>query len=149
AKHFLWETFASHYVELVKNRAYNTDGRFSEEEQKAAVATLYYCLERLLLVLAPVVPMITYRLYSDLYGKDVHFEEFPAAEDYELPGFTGAELEDLNRAIWKQHTEKGLSLKTEVKEAVIPEKFRPVEKDLKAAHNIVKVSYGKELKLVF
>ncbi|MBI2581396.1 class I tRNA ligase family protein, partial [Candidatus Woesearchaeota archaeon] len=112
-------------------------------------ATLYYCLERLLLVLAPVVPMITYRLYSDLYGKDVHFEEFPSAEDYELPGFTGAELEDLNRAIWKQHTEKGFSLKTEVKEAVIPEKFRPVEKDLKAAHNIAKVSYGSELKLVF
>ncbi len=149
AKHFLWETFASHYMELVKNRAYNNDNKFSDEEKNAAVATLYYCLERLLLVLAPIVPMITYKLYSDLYGKDVHFEKFPAAEDYELPGFTGAELEELNRAIWKQHTEKGLSLKTEIKEAVIPEKFRPVEKDLVSAHNIAKVSYGKELKLVF
>ncbi|MBI2143668.1 valine--tRNA ligase [Candidatus Woesearchaeota archaeon] len=149
AKHFLWETFASHYIEMVKNRAYNTDGRFSMEEQGAAVSTLHYCLERLLLVLAPIVPMITYNLYSRLYGRDIHFERFPSAEDYELPGFTGAELEDLNRQIWKQHTEKGLSLKAEIKEAVIPEKFRPVEKDMKAAHNIAKVTYGSELRLAF
>ncbi len=149
AKHFLWETFASHYLELVKNRAYNTDNRFSEEEQNAAVATLRYCLEKLLLILAPIVPMITYKLYSDLFSKDVHFEKFPAAESYELPGFTGEQLEDLNRSIWKQHTEKGLTLKAEIKEAVIPEKFRPIESDLKAAHNIAKVTYGKELQLTF
>ncbi len=148
-KHFLWETFASHYLELVKNRAYNTDKKFSKEEQEAAVATLYYCLEKLLLILAPIVPMITYKLYSDLFNKDVHFEKFPAAEGYELPGFTGEELEELNRAIWKQHTEKGLTLKAEVKKAVIPEKFKPIENDLKAAHNIAKVTYGNELQLTF
>ncbi len=28
-KHFIWETFASHYLELVKNRAYNKDRDFS------------------------------------------------------------------------------------------------------------------------
>ena len=148
-KHFLWETFASHYLELVKNRAYNTDNRFSEEEQTAAVATLYYCLEELLLILAPIVPMITHKLYSNLFNKDIHFEKFPAPESYELPGFTGEELEELNRSIWKQHTEKGLTLKAEIKEAVIPEKFKPIERDLKAAHSIAKIAYGNELKLSF
>ena len=127
----------------------NTKGKFSKEEQAAAVDTLNYCLERLLLVMAPIVPMVTYKLYHELYGKDVHFEKFPAVESYELPGFRAAELVELNRAIWKQHTEKGLSLKAEVKEAVIPEKFKPVEKDLVAGHNITKISYGKELKLEF
>lgn len=149
AKHFLWETFASHYLELAKNRAYNTDGKFSEEEQTAAVETLHYCLERLLLVLAPIVPMITYKLYNDMYGKDVHFEKFPAAEDYGLAGFTGAELEALDSEIWKQKKEKGLSLKAEIKEAVVPEKFKPIEIDLKAAHNIAKITYGNELQLAF
>lgn len=148
-KHFLWETFASHYLELAKNRAYNSDGRFSEEEKNAAIATLHYCMERLLLVLAPVVPMITHKLYNDLYGRDVHFEKFPAAEGYELAGFTGEELEALDSEIWKQKKEKQLSLKAEIKEAVIPEKFKSVEKDLISAHNIVKVTYGKELQLSF
>lgn len=149
AKHFLWETFASHYLEMVKNRAYNTDGRFTQEEQNAALSTLYYCLEKLLLILAPIVPMITYKLYNELYGRDVHLERFPQPEDYKLPGFTGEELEELNRSIWKQHTEKGISLKAEIKEAVIPEKFKPIEKDMVSGHNIAKISYGKELKLEF
>ncbi|HLD96884.1 MAG TPA: valine--tRNA ligase [Candidatus Nanoarchaeia archaeon] len=148
-KHFLWETFASHYVELAKNRAYNSDGKFSKAEQDAAVATLHYCFERLLLVLAPVVPMVTYKLYSELYGKDAHFEKFPAAESYELTGFTGPELEELNSAIWKLKKDKGASLKSEIGKAVIPEKFKTIEADLKAAHNIVNVSYGKELKVDF
>ncbi len=146
-KHFLWETFASHYVELAKNRAYNSDGKFSKEEQDAAVATLHYCFERLLLVLAPIVPMVTYKLYSDLYGKDVHFEKFPAAEGYELAGFTGLELEELNGAIWKLKKDNGASLKAEISKAVIPEKFKVIEADLKAAHNIITVSYGNELKI--
>ncbi|MBI2145093.1 class I tRNA ligase family protein, partial [Candidatus Woesearchaeota archaeon] len=149
AKHFLWETFASHYLELVKNRAYNTDDKFSKEEQNAAISTLRYCIEKLLLVMAPIIPMVTYKLYHELYGKDVHFENFPAVEKYELPGFTAAELEELDRAIWKQHTEKGLSLKAEINEATIPEKFKLVEKDLMAGHNIAKISYGSELKLTF
>ena len=148
-KHFLWETFASHYVELAKNRAYNTDGKFSKEEQAAAIATLNYCLERLLLVMAPIIPMITYKVYNDLYGKDVHFEKFPAAESYELPGFTASELEELNSLIWKEKKDKGISLKAEIRGAIVPEKFKPIEKDFVAAHAIAKISYGRELKLEF
>ncbi len=149
SKHLLWETLASHYLEMAKNRAYNTDRRFTKEEQEAALATLYYCLERLLLVLAPIIPMVTYKLYHELYGNDIHFQKFPSAEDYELPGFTGPELEELNRSIWKKHNEQGISLKAEIKEATIPEKFRAIEKDMKAAHNILKISYGSELKIIF
>ena len=148
-KHFIWETFASHYLELVKNRAYNSDGNFTKGQQQAAVETLNYCLDRLLLALAPVVPMITYSIYQKLKGKDVHQESFPVFEDYGSPGFSGEELEELNRAIWKQRTEKGLSLKAGIKEAVLPEKFREIEKDLMNAHSIEKVSYGEDLELVF
>ena len=148
-KHFMWQTFASHYLELVKSRAYNKDNSFTKEEQNAAVETLYYCLEKLLLVMAPVVPMITYSIYKKLYGKDIHFEKFASVEKIKTPCFSGDELEELNKAIWKKHTEQGLSLKTEIKEAVLPEKFKPIESDLKAAHSIEKVSYGKELRLTF
>lgn len=149
AKHFLWETFASHYIELAKNRAYNNDGKFTKQEQAAAVETLHYCLERLLRILAPITPMITYKLYHELYGKDIHFESFPAPEDYEVQEFTSADIEQLNSEIWKQKKDGGLSLKAEIKEAVLPEKFKAVERDLISAHNIAKIAYGKELKLAF
>ena len=99
--------------------------------------------------MAPVVPMITYSIYKKLYGKDIHFEKFASVEKIKTPCFSGDELEELNKAIWKKHTEQGLSLKTEIKEAVLPEKFKPIESDLKAAHSIEKVSYGKELRLTF
>jgi valyl-tRNA synthetase len=148
-KHFLWETFASHYVELAKSRAYNGEGDFTKSEQDAAISTLYYCLERLLLVLAPITPMITYKIYKDLNKKDIHFEDFPKHEKRDFKDFKTADLAELNSNIWKQKKENGLSLKSEIKEAVIPDKFKIIEKDLKTTHKIEKISYGKELKITF
>ncbi|MCK5063449.1 MAG: class I tRNA ligase family protein, partial [Candidatus Aenigmarchaeota archaeon] len=67
-KHFIWETFSSHYLELVKNRAYNSEGKFSSAEQSGAVSTLNYCLETMLKVVSPVVPFLTYKVYMELKG---------------------------------------------------------------------------------
>ncbi|HII16261.1 MAG TPA: valine--tRNA ligase [Nanoarchaeota archaeon] len=144
-KHFIWETFASHYMELVKNRAYNQEGKYSPEDQQAAVSTLYNCLETILKLLAPVMPMLCYKLSMDIFGKDVHFEEFPKAGKEYKPPFTTDELLALDSAIWKAKRDKALSLKAEVKEAVLPEQFRAIEKDLCSTHGIKHVEYGKEL----
>ncbi|MEM4264156.1 MAG: valine--tRNA ligase, partial [Candidatus Woesearchaeota archaeon] len=76
-KNFIWETFASHYIELVKNRAYNEGNKFSKEEQNGGLYALHYCLDVLLHLLAPILPMITQKIYQELRGKDIHFEKFP------------------------------------------------------------------------
>ncbi|MEM4336778.1 MAG: class I tRNA ligase family protein, partial [Candidatus Woesearchaeota archaeon] len=144
-KNFLWETFASHYIELVKARAYNDSMFFSEEEKNGAIFTLNWCLDAMLKLLAPVVPFITYKLYYELKNKDIHLEEFPKPLDEinkEEIEFTKEELMNLNSEIWKAKKDKGVSLKTEIKEAVIPEKFKKIEKDIVSAHNIKKISYG-------
>jgi valyl-tRNA synthetase len=150
-KHFIWDTFASHYLELAKNRAYNTTGQFSKEEQIAALYTLNFCLKHTLELLAPILPFISYKLYSELYGKDIHKRPFPTAveahEKYEAP-FKTEDLEALNSAVWKAKKDKGLSLKAEVAELVLPEHFRPIEKDLQGAHSVkVIVFEGKEVKI--
>jgi valyl-tRNA synthetase len=147
-KHFLWETFASHYLELVKNRAYNSSGAFSEEEQEAAVFTLHYCLEKILLLLAPVIPIITSKIYNDLFGEDIHFLSFPSKEQEFSPAFTTQELSDLNSAIWKAKKDSALSLKAEIKEIQIPEKFKAIEKDIISAHSIKSIKYGSEVNIV-
>lgn len=148
-KHFIWETFASHYLELVKNRAYNGEKNFSKAEQNGAIYTLYYCLEVILRLLAPIIPLITYRIYEELYNKDVHFLEFPKVEKEFEVSFSTNEIIELNSQIWKAKKERGMSLKGEIKEAELPEKFKEIEKDLAETHGIEKVKFGDRLELIF
>ncbi|HLD38981.1 MAG TPA: valine--tRNA ligase, partial [archaeon] len=136
-KNFLWETFASHYLELVKNRAYNEHGKFTSSEQTSALFALHYCMQTLLKLLAPVVPFITSKIYSDLYEKDIHLEEFPKLLHVKhFTDFSKEDLMELNSNIWKFKKDNGLSLKAELSDVVVPEKFHCIEKDLIATHSI-------------
>jgi valyl-tRNA synthetase len=85
AKHFLWETFASHYVELVKDRAYNEGGECSDDASRSARWTLHRALDTLLCVLAPVTPFITAHLFDLLRRRDVHKESFPTKSSVLAP----------------------------------------------------------------
>ena len=147
-KHFLWETFASHYLELVKNRAYNEHNKFTKSEQSSALFTLHYCMETMLKLFAPIIPLITYKIYSEIKGKDIHSERFPGPLAVRFTDFSAEQLTELNSAIWRFKKDSGLSLKGELSEATVPEKFKAIEKDLVAAHSIKKIKYGElELKI--
>ncbi len=135
-RHFVWEIFASHYLELVKARVYNTDGKFTKEEQESAIWTLNQVLDTLLKLLSPIVPFITYKIYKDLRGKDVHMEKFPVAEKIEFEKFTVDELVEINAAIWKAKRDKNLSLKDGLDSFDIPKKFKDVERELIGMHGI-------------
>jgi valyl-tRNA synthetase len=145
-KNFIWETFASHYLELVKNRAYNQENKFSKEEQASANYTLHYCLKTMLKLLAPITPFITYRIYKDLYDDDVHFTEFPEKTKIKTKIKTD-DLIKLNSDIWKAKKDAGLSLKSEIKGLVLTQRLKAMEKDVVATHNAKKISYGKEIKI--
>ncbi len=144
-KNFLWEAFASHYVELVKTRAYNQMGEFSKEEQESALYTLNYCLDTLLKLLAPIIPFITYKIFMILRNRDIHLEQFPEPEKIRKPKFSAKPLMQLNSRIWSAKKERGISLRDGIKSATIPEKFKCIEKDLVKTHNIKEIKYGKEV----
>ncbi len=146
-RHFLWETFASHYLELVKSRAYNSDNKFSKSDQASAIYALNYCLSNMLKLLAPVLPMFTQKLYANLYKKNVHSEKFPDAVRVKAKIIT-EDIENLNSFIWKAKRDKGLSLKAEVKELMLPKKYSIIAEDIVACHNVKKVRYGSRLELV-
>lgn len=156
-RHFLWEIFASHYLELVKGRAYNTEGKFSKEEQAGAIFTLHYCLEKMLLLLAPIVPAITSKIYSEMNGKEIHKEKFPTAREKSGKGIKSRlpELMELNSAIWKEKRSRGLSLKAEIKELTLPhriayEQLKPILPDFKEAHHIKQIKFKDDkIKIVF
>ena len=145
-KNFLWETFASHYMELVKNRAYNQDGQFTREEQDSARYTLNHILDDLLLLLAPILPFLTSAIYKDLRKLDIHSQEFPEPDAKLLlkkRPFKTEDIIELNGKVWKTKKDKGMSLRSEIASVTIPNKLKAIEADIKAAHKAGKVSYGK------
>jgi valyl-tRNA synthetase len=131
---FLWGSFASHYLEMAKTRAYGMG--VSKDGQKAAWWTLHTCLKSMLLLLAPIVPYITDTLWRDLYGtKSIHSESFPNPSWSKSYRRYTKPMTEFNSEIWKKKKERGLSLSSPI-EAEIPENLKLFAEDLRAMHKI-------------
>jgi len=140
---FAWNLFAAHYVEMVKARAYTvgTAGQKSDGSE-SAWQTLHTCMRTLLLLLAPVIPFVTEKLWQELYvdstdGEEssIHTEKFPDVEWDESAAKLTQALTEFNSKVWNMKKEKGLSLRDEIK-IEIPQELKPMEKDLTEMHKI-------------
>jgi valyl-tRNA synthetase len=139
-REFTWNIFASHYLELVKSRAYNDkvpNNRYS------ALYTLHKCFSVILLLLAPICPFITDKLWTTIYSEEsIHVQKFPLHDkDYgDMCKFTKAII-DFNSLIWTKKREstnengKRYSLRDPIK-AEIPDELKQFKDDLKEMHNI-------------
>ena len=131
---FLWGSFASHYLELAKTRAYGIG--FTKAGQRAAWSTLHECLRTLLLLLGPIAPHLSDRIWRKLYGKrSIHSEAFPRTMWKEMYRKYTRPLVDFNSDVWKMKKEKGLSLSSPIT-SEIPPILRLFEDDLRAMHKI-------------
>nr|QBM01370.1 isoleucine--tRNA ligase [uncultured archaeon] len=145
-RRFLWDIFASHYLELVKNRAYNQDNKFAKEESESAKFALHYLLERILILLYPIIPQVT-SLIANEKGIDLHQEEFPKAEKGKSELNLVDKIMQFDGVMWKAKKDKGLSLRAEVKHAVLPSELKPMADDIKSAHNISSLEFGDNIKI--
>jgi valyl-tRNA synthetase len=135
---FTWNTFAAHYVEMAKGRAYGQ--AFSEAEKVSAWFTLHECLKAILLLLAPICPFVTDAIWERMYAKDpsesIHTLRFPKEDDWQRDYASyGKEIIEFNSAIWNEKKAKGLSLKEPISKE-IPANLKAFEGDLKAMHNL-------------
>src|SRR3989338_5814936 len=135
-RRFLWEIFASHYLEMIKARAYNKEKKFSEPESDSAKWTLHYILEKILLLLYPIIPQITTTIAKEK-GIDLLKSEWPKAKlgKSEKLGLIDR-IMDFNSDVWKKKKDSGKSLASEISGIKISEELKIFEKDLKACHNI-------------
>lgn len=133
---FLWNTFADHYVEMTKSRAFEGSG--GGEGARAAWYTLHTCLRNTLIMLAPITPFITEMIWRRLYsGKSIHLEPFPKkAPPGPMLRYTEP-LKNFNSSVWREKKSRNLSLRDPIK-VEIPETLRPFKKDLAAMHNIAR-----------
>ncbi|MDP2672193.1 MAG: valine--tRNA ligase [Nanoarchaeota archaeon] len=132
---FLWEIFASHYLEMIKARAYNQEKKFSKQENDSAKWTLHYILERILFLLYPIIPQITTTIAKEK-GIDLLSAEFPKVSKFKSKKELIEKLMDFNSDVWKKKKDSGKSLANEISGIKIPKYLKDFEKDLKACHNL-------------
>ena len=122
--------FASHYIEMIKKRAYNNDS--------SAIYTLYFVFSEILKLLAPIIPATCDYIYRNLYGKTILNETFGKINnkliDKNLIEKT-EKLIEFNSYIWKKKKELNISLKEPINEKVW-EELKEFEEDLIAMHNL-------------
>ncbi len=135
-REFLWNVFASNYLEMAKGRAYG-DGA-TKEEQEAAWYTLHRVVKSMLLLLAPIIPHLTDYVWRKRYGtQSIHVERFPKAERFEVSEEVSQSIIEFNAQVWKTKRDKGLALKDPIA-ARIPSNLKHFEKDLVRMHHITK-----------
>jgi valyl-tRNA synthetase len=132
-RQFLWEEFASHYVELVKARAYNENEQFTEKESESAKYTLHVMIERLITLLHPIIPQVTSIIATDLKHS---LEEFPQPKKTKSSPELIKQLTDFNSHVWKTKREKNISLREPISNISIPKELKAFESDLAACHSL-------------
>ncbi|MBR9679562.1 MAG: valine--tRNA ligase [Candidatus Altiarchaeota archaeon] len=124
-KNFVWETFAPHYLEMVKSRAYDGDA--------AAIWTLNTVLQAVLALLAPIMPFVTDYVYRRLYQESVHKQLMPEPSQETM--HPGELIKNFNEEVWATKKGAGKSLRDSIK-LEIPAELADYESDLKKMHNL-------------
>jgi valyl-tRNA synthetase len=120
-RNFTWHAFCDCYLEAVKDRLYNPEV-YGQEKRKAAQYTLYEVLERVLKLLAPIIPHVTEEIFQTMYADEknpqsIHLSPWPTIDEKRLD--EGAEKQgDLVMAIIsevrREKAEKHLPLNTKI-----------------------------------
>jgi valyl-tRNA synthetase len=125
---FFWKDFCDNYLELVKARVYG-EGFKDDAGKLSAQTTLYFVLEAVLRLFAPIMPHITEELYSMLYVErwkkagSVHARGFwPKSGDYLSDTVAAGEGEtviNLLAAVRKAKSVANVSIKTQATRFVV------------------------------
>ncbi len=136
-----WDVFANNYLELVKNRAYNREGRYQKEEQAGAWITLYEMLKRILIALSPIMPFVTDKIFRTLFGESVHMQSWPEPEikdpsERDKLSELARKIIEVNRDVWSFKKRQGLKLKSPIKEVtlLIPRELESFMRELRELH---------------
>jgi valyl-tRNA synthetase len=141
---FTWDYFASHYIELVKSRAYNRDEKYSRLEQYGAWYTLHYVLRRILRMLSPIMPFVTDAIYRELYGESVHVQKFPEPDEEFVEASTrlAESIVEANSAIWSYKKKRNMRLSEPLKTKVfLPSILEEALKEIVDLHKLETVEF--------
>ncbi len=125
---FVWNTFAPHYLEMVKGRAYNGDA--------AACWTLHQVVRTVLRLLAPVAPFSSHAYTKAVYGEEVHREGFPAPLGLAADAKLTEAVVAFNSDVWKRKQEQALSMNSPIAGIALPAALEPMRAELVEMHKL-------------
>ncbi|MBM3228434.1 valine--tRNA ligase [Candidatus Pacearchaeota archaeon] len=134
-RNFIWDIFASHYVEMVKARAYNEKNLFSKEESESAKYTLHYLLENFLILIYPIIPQIS-TLIAEEKGMNLLNITLPKFSKRKFNFKMLKELMNFNSFVWKKKQEENKTFRDSIR-LTVPKILEYYKKDLIAMHNII------------
>ncbi len=156
AENFFWHTICDHYLEIVKERIYNTES-YSEEEKLGAQYTLYSLVLTILKLMAPITPHITEEVYQLYFAekegkKSIHTSDWPDFTRYDEDEGSeklGELLVYVSSKVRQAKSEASISLKEPVKrisvKADVSEKdFDLIRKDIIGVTNCQKIEFEHE-----
>ena len=137
---FFW-TFCDDYLELVKERAYGSQG---EVGQASAVAALRLAIDVMLRLFAPVLPFATEEVWSWTHDGSVHTAAWPTVDEIGVDAQHGGLLALVSQAligVRRAKTDAKASQKTPVTRAVLaaPALLSFAVDDLKAVGRIAEL----------
>lgn len=137
---FFW-TFCDDYLELVKERAYGSQG---EAGQASAVAALRLAIDVMLRLFAPVLPFATEEVWSWTHEGSVHTAAWPTVDEIGVEAQHGGLLTLVSQAligVRRAKTDAKASQKTPVTRAVLagPALLTFAADDLKAVGRIAEL----------
>ncbi len=142
AEQFFW-TFTDDYLELVKERAYGSQG---EAGQASAVTALQLAIDVFLRLFAPVIPFATEEVWSWTHTSSVHRAPWPTVDELGVDAQHGGLLPLVSEAligIRRAKTDAKASQKTPVSSAVIagPSLLELAAADLAAVGRIAQLTF--------
>jgi valyl-tRNA synthetase len=132
ARNFTWHDLCDQYLEATKYRLYS-DRAEAATSRRAAQSTLFYTLDTILRLLAPICPHITDALYRELWQnrlkpESVHLANWPLAGEQmidEQSERQGSMLVQVLSEIRRIKSEKRLSMKAPIRRLIIRARDEP------------------------
>lgn len=152
---FFWQDLCDNYLEIVKDRLYNSEN-YTSEEINSVKFTLHNSLLSIIKLFALIMPHITEEIYQLYFAKienkkSIHISEWPIYDknlvDEEAEKI-GELLIALISSIRKYKSERKLSMKEEIKEIIIScddnnrKSIEKIKKELMATMKISNIVYG-------
>lgn len=141
---FFWQSFCDNYLEIVKNRIYNSEG----DMKKSAQHVLYKSLLTILKLLAPIMPFITEELYLEYFkkyekNKSIHISSWP---DYIESKNDLDSLDTFYEILTKVRHQKSVAQKSMKSEIILTIEREEMEKISELLDDLKSVTNSKEIK---
>jgi len=145
-KKFVLNDLSRWYVKLIRKRAKGGDER--------AIWTLQKCLEKANLLISPVAPHISERIYQDLFKEkeSIHMCEFPEVEEKWSNEKLEGKIKTVRKLTEKVNSlreEQGIKLRWPVKELVVSvpqdvrERIKPHKEIVERMTNLKNIRFGE------